>query len=84
MNKFKVTIGASKSNQLLHILLKIRHRFWNGKYQCKYKSIENPLLLKAAFELKLREGWRPKPKKKKLKKFLLQLLKHLIKVLKQR
>ena len=34
-------------------------------YQCKSK--DNPALLKAGFELKLREVWRPQPKKKEVK-----------------
>ena len=38
---------------------------------------DNPQLLKAAFELKLREGWRPQTKKKKLKKFPITVIKAL-------
>ena len=46
----------------------MRHRYWNGKtINVNIKSEENPTLLKAAFELKLREGWRPQPKKKEVK-----------------
>ena len=46
----------------------MRHRYWNGKtINVNIKSKENPTLLKAAFELKLREGWRPQSKKKEVK-----------------
>ena len=38
------------------------------------KSEENPTLLKAAFELKLREGWRPQPKKKEVKEIPLTVI----------
>ena len=48
----------------------MRHRYWNGKtINVNIKSEENPTLLKAAFELKLREGWRPQPKKKEVKEY---------------
>ncbi|MGC6414147.1 MAG: tyrosine-type recombinase/integrase, partial [Bacteroidia bacterium] len=44
-----------------------RHRFWNGKaIGIQLRAIENPELLKAAFELKLIEGWRPKWEKKRV------------------
>ena len=46
----------------------MRYRFWNGEsIEINIKCIENPNLLKVAFELKLREGWRPQPKKKVVK-----------------
>jgi len=64
MNHFKVSIGLSKSNPIIIIYYnELRHRYWNGKaINVNLKSKENPTLLKAAFELKLREGWKPKPK----------------------
>ena len=46
----------------------MRHRYWNGNaINVNIKSKDNPSLLKAAFELKLREGWRPQPKKREVK-----------------
>ena len=69
MNQFKVSIGYSKSKPIVIVYYNnIRHRYWNGKaIDIKIKSVENATLLKAAFELKLREGWRPKPKQIKVK-----------------
>ena len=66
MNNFKVSIGASKSQSIIIIYYnEIRHRYWNGNaINVDIKSKDNPTLLKAAFELKLREGWRPQHKKK--------------------
>tara|TARA_B110000858_G_scaffold97844_1_gene112556 strand:+ start:145 stop:381 length:237 start_codon:yes stop_codon:yes gene_type:complete len=67
MNNFKVSIGTSKSHSIIIIYYnKLRHRYWNGK-SININSKENPTLLKAAFELKLRDGWRPQPKKKEIK-----------------
>ena len=70
MNNFKVSIGVSKSQSIIIIYYnEIRHRYWNGNaINVDIKSKDNPTLLKAAFELKLREGWRPQPKKKIVKK----------------
>ena len=46
----------------------MRHRYWNGKaIEVNLKSVENATLLKAAFELKLLAGWKPKPKEIKVK-----------------
>ena len=69
MSNFKVTIGTSKSKTIIVIYYnEIRHRYWNGKaINVNISSKENPNLLKAAFELKLREGWRPPSKKKEVK-----------------
>ena len=69
MNNFKVTIGTSKSQSIIIIYYnEIRHRYWNGNaIDVNIKSKDNPTLLKAAFELKLREGWKPKPKKREVK-----------------
>ena len=68
MSNFKVTIGTSKSKPIIVIYYdEIRHRYWNGKaINVNISSKENPNLLKAAFELKLREGWRPPSKKKEV------------------
>jgi integrase len=69
MSNFKVSIGASKSQSIIIIYYnEIRHRYWNGNaIDVNIKSKDNPTLLKAAFELKLREGWRPQQKKKIVK-----------------
>ena len=69
MNSFNVTIGQDKKQIFINVYYnKKRYRFWNGKaIGIKLKSIDNPSLLKAAFELKLREGWKPKLKKKECK-----------------
>jgi len=66
MNNFKVTIGTSKSQSIIIIYYnEMRHRYWNGNaINVNITSADNPPLLKAAFELKLREGWRPQAKKK--------------------
>ena len=56
----------------------MRHRYWNGKtINVNIKSEENPTLLKAAFELKLREGWRPQPKKKEVKEITITVIQSL-------
>ena len=67
MNNFKVSIRKSKSLPIIIIYCDgKRHRYWSGKaIDLDITSADNPTLLKSAFELKLREGWRPKPKKKK-------------------
>jgi integrase len=69
MNSFKVTIGQDKKQVFINVYYNdTRFRFWNGKViGIKLRGIDNPTLLKAAFELKLREGWRPPSKKKEVK-----------------
>ena len=69
MNSFNVTIGQDKKQVFINVYYNnIRYRFWNGKaIEIKLRCIDNPTLLKAAFELKLRDGWRPKPKKREVK-----------------
>ena len=76
MNNFKVSIGTSKSQSIIIIYYnEMRHRYWNGNaINVNIKSEENPNLLKAAFELKLREGWRPQPKKKEVKEIPLTVI----------
>ena len=81
MNNFKVSIGTSKSQSIIIIYYnEMRHRYWNGNaINVNITSADNPPLLKAAFELKLREGWRPKPKKKIVKEVpitIIQALNH--------
>ena len=79
MNNFKVTIGASKSQSIIIIYYnEIRHRYWNGNaINVNIKSKDNPTLLKAAFELKLREGWKPQQKKKIVKEVPITVIKAL-------
>ena len=79
MNNFKVSIGTSKSQSIIIIYYnEMRHRYWNGNaINVNITSADNPTLLKAAFELKLREGWRPKSKKKVVKEVLVTVIKAL-------
>jgi len=79
MKCIKVTIGQEKSKPFINIYYdKRRYRFWNGKViEIDLKCQDNPELLKAAFELKIRQGWRPKAKKKVVKtkpQILIQVL----------
>ena len=79
MNSFNVTIGQDKKQVFINVYYNnTRYRFWNGKaIEIKLKCIDNPPLLKAAFELKLREGWRPKPKKRVVKEVPVTVVKAL-------
>ena len=79
MNSFNVTIGQDKKQVFINVYYNnTRYRFWNGKaIEIKLKCIDNPPLLKAAFELKLREGWRPQPKKKIVKEVPITVIKAL-------
>jgi integrase len=79
MNNFKVSIGTSKSQSIIIIYYnEMRHRYWNGNaINVNITSADNPTLLKAAFELKLREGWRPQPKKKIVKEVPITVIKAL-------
>jgi len=79
MNSFNVTIGQDKKQVFINVYYNnTRYRFWNGKaIEIKLKCIDNPPLLKAAFELKLREGWRPKSKKKIVKEVPVTVIKAL-------
>ena len=66
MEHWKLTIGNEKQVPVINLFYaNRRYRFWTGKViGLKLTSHDNPELLKAAFELKLIEGWRPiqKPK----------------------
>ena len=79
MNNFKVSIRKSKSLPIIIIYCDgKRHRYWCGKaIDLDITSADNPTLLKSAFELKLREGWRPKPKKKEVKEVPVTVIKAL-------
>jgi integrase len=76
MSSFKVTIGQDKNQVFINVYYNDnRFRFWNGKViGIKLRCIDNPPLLKAAFELKLREGWRPPSKKKEVKELPLTVI----------
>ena len=83
MKEIRVTIGKDKNKPFINVYYdKIRYRFWNGKtLNIDLKCEDNSALLKAAFELKIREGWRPKEKQKVIKikpKTLIQVLEHSI------
>jgi integrase len=79
MSNFKVSIGVSKFQSIIIIYYnEIRHRYWNGNaINVDIKSKDNPTLLKAAFELKLREGWKPQLKKKIVKEVPITVIKAL-------
>ena len=79
MSDYFIETRTSKSNPIIVIYLKgKRHRYWNGTaIGLNIKSNDNPTLLKAAFELKLREGWRPQPKKKEVKEVPITVIKAL-------
>ena len=64
MSNWKLTIGTQNGEHFVNLYYdKKRIRFWNGKaVGVKISSKENPELLKAAIELKLIDGWRPKAK----------------------
>ena len=53
MSSFKVTIGQDKKQVFINVYYNdTRFRFWNGKViGIKLRCIDNPTLLKAAFEL---------------------------------
>ena len=67
MKDLNVSIGGTNNNQYVIIYYqKKRYRYWTGNaINVTVSSKENTELLRSAFELKLREGWRPKPKLKK-------------------
>jgi integrase len=79
MNQFKVSIGHSKSKPIIIVYYNHkRHRYWNGKViNVNVKSTEDSTLLKSAFELKLREGWRPQQKIKLVEDVPLSVIKAL-------
>ena len=66
MEHWKLTIGNEKQVPVINLFYaNSRYRFWTGKViGLKLTSYDNPKLLKAAFELKLIEGWRPTQKTK--------------------
>jgi hypothetical protein len=70
MDSFNITIDQDKKQVFINVYFNtVRSPFWNGKaIDIRLRCINNPPLKKAAFELKLREVWRPQPKKKKIKK----------------
>ena len=62
---WNVTIGKGAGKSYVNVYIDgNRFRYWNGKaIGLKLSALENPELLRSAFELKLMEGWRPKPRK---------------------
>ena len=76
MNSFNVTIGQDKKQVFINVYYNNRrYRFWNGKaIDVNLKCIDDPTLLKAAFELRLREGWRPQPKKREVKQVPMKVI----------
>ncbi|MGA0896536.1 MAG: hypothetical protein ACO3QK_04525, partial [Flavobacteriaceae bacterium] len=66
MEHWKLTIGNEKRTPVINLFYaNRRHRYWTGRaIGLKLTSHDNPELLKAAFELKLIEGWRPIQKAK--------------------
>ena len=66
MEQWKLTIGNEKQVPVINLFYaNIRYRYWTGRaIGLKLTSHDNPELLKAAFELKLIEGWRPTQKTK--------------------
>jgi hypothetical protein len=65
MDSFNITIDQDKKQVFINVYFNtVRSPFWNGKaIDIKLRCINNPPLKKAAFELKLREVWRPQNKK---------------------
>ena len=66
MEQWKLTIGNEKQVPVINLFYaNSRYRYWTGRaIGLKLTSHDNPELLKAAFELKLIEGWRPTQKTK--------------------
>ena len=64
MKDYKLTVGGSKNRPYINLVYqKQRYRYWCGKaIHTELSSKNNVDLLRAAFELKLIQGWRPKPK----------------------
>ena len=76
MRKLNVTIGQDKGVPFINVYYEDkRYRFWNGKaIGINLQSKNEPELLKAAFELEIRNGWKPKPKKKAVKEIPITVL----------
>jgi len=66
MKQWKLKIGIEKGVSVINLYYaNRRYRFWNGRaIGLKLSSKDSPELLKAAFELKLMEGWSPTIKSK--------------------
>ena len=61
---WNVTVGNGAGKSFVNVYLNgKRYRYWNGKViGVALNASENTELLRSAFELKLMEGWRPKPR----------------------
>ena len=73
---WNVTVGNGAGKSFVNVYLNgKRYRYWNGKViGVVLKASENTELLRSAFELKLMEGWRPKPRNlKKVKSVVKEL-----------
>jgi len=62
--EWNVTIGNASGKSFVNVYFNgKRYRYWNGKaIGVSLRSSDNEELLRSAFELKLMEGWRPKPR----------------------
>ncbi|MDA8571322.1 tyrosine-type recombinase/integrase [Schleiferiaceae bacterium] len=58
---WSVTVGSAQGKPFINVYFqKKRFRYWNGKViNVNLKAEEDSELLRSAFELKLREGWKP-------------------------
>jgi len=73
---WNVTVGNGAGKSFVNVYLNgKRYRYWNGKViGVALNASENTELLRSAFELKLMEGWRPKPRNlKKVKSVVKEL-----------
>ena len=64
---WSVTVGSAQSKPFINVYYQNkRYRYWNGKViNVNLNASEDPYLLRSAFELKLREGWKPPVRKAK-------------------
>ena len=73
---WNVTVGNGAGKSFVNVYLNgKRYRYWNGKViGVALNASENTELLRSAFELKLMDGWRPKPRNlKKVKSVVKEL-----------
>lgn len=64
---WSVTVGSAQSKPFINVYYQNkRYRYWSGKViNVNLNASEDPHLLRSAFELKLREGWKPPVRKAK-------------------
>ncbi|MDA7721646.1 tyrosine-type recombinase/integrase [Schleiferiaceae bacterium] len=78
---WSVTVGSAQSKPFINVYYQNkRYRYWNGKViNVNLNASEDPYLLGSAFELKLREGWKPPFRKaKKVKSTVLKTFNQLL------